>query len=107
MTEHVPEQAVNMEINQQGGAGGSGGSEGPTIIRNTGDVLGYMQKKNPVIVPFEQHEGRTVIRVQDLLMSVCNVSASDANQIKRRLAKKNKELCGRLIATPKIGSELQ
>ena len=54
-----------------------------------------------------EHWGRARLRAKDLLMEVCNVGASDDNQIKRQLAKKNKELCGQLIATPKIGSELQ
>lgn len=99
--EYIPPDS--MEVERQGGAEGSGGgsADGPVEIRNTGELLGYLQRKNPSIETF-QYEGRTCINLLLLLTTVCNISGDAARQRKLALTRKNEELCKRLIKTSKL-----
>jgi hypothetical protein len=99
--------AADMEVDNNNNeaapvaVGGPGGQAGPVVIRTTEDILAYIQKKNPKIVPFEC-EGRMVVKVYDLLMAVCNIKDAAARKVKARLVEKDPELCDRLITTSEL-----
>lgn len=74
------------------------------IVRTAEDILEYLQKKNPNVVPFE-YEGRQSVWFYDLYMIVCNKSRDTARKAKSRLCQNHPELCERLIRSKKEGSE--
>lgn len=68
-----------------------------TSIRTTEDILAYLQKKNPDIIPFD-YQGRMYIKFDDFYLAICNVSApSSARNARKRLFSGYPELATRLI----------
>ena len=76
----------------------------PVVIRNTEDIMGYLQRKNPGIVPFD-HEGRQCIKFVDFYMAVCNVKKTSARSARNRLCDRHPELYGRIVMFRRAGSE--
>lgn len=79
-------------------------NEQPVEVRTTEDILEYLQKKNPRIMPF-MHKGRMCVKFQDFYMTVCNVKVGAAKMAKNRLIAKNPELCSRIIESLDAASE--
>jgi hypothetical protein len=76
----------------------SGGGGGEVTIRTMEDILAYIQKKNPDLVPFD-YEGQQYILYQEFYMAVCNVSKDTARTAKNRLFKNYPDLEGTVIKT--------
>ena len=106
-----------MEIDQQGSAGGSGGADGPIIIRNSEDLLAVIQKRNPVIMPFE-YKGRMCVEFRDFYMAVCGIDkpaagdasawakiTSAASSVRERMFKKDETIKGRIVDSVQIHGE--
>ena len=91
-------ESENMEVEQQ--------QRGPVIVRTTEDILAYIQKKNPNVVPFKHDDDkRMYIKFTDFYMAVCNVKDTAARSAKSRLLQSNPELCNRLIKYKQMGGE--
>ena len=78
--------------------------EDRVVFETTEDILVYIQKKNPEIIPFD-YEGRQHIKLQDLYMAVCDVKRKTANTRIGDLGKKCGELSKDLVKRVKQGSE--
>jgi hypothetical protein len=77
----------------------SNSSQAPkTIVRTTEDLLAYLQRKNPEIIPFD-HEGRQCIKFKEFYMAVCDVGETAAPTAKKRLIDKQSDLNGRVFVS--------
>jgi hypothetical protein len=77
--EYFPSDDENMEVEAT-----SIGIEQEFIVKSTEDILAFIQKKNPEIVPFD-YGGRTCVK------------EGAARMAKNRLMEKHPDICQRLI----------
>lgn len=84
----------------------SNSSQAPkTIVRTTEDLLAYLQRKNPNIIPFD-HGGRQCIKFKEFYMAVCDVGESAAPTAKKRLIENDPNLRDRVFVSEWSPSKL-